>query len=74
MSKKQVQVGQVFQTIGSSSARSWRVTDTLNVFGIPHARVVSIEGDGDTKTLSCLVLTDSDFYRVIDTPAKHAAA
>lgn len=72
MSKKQVQIGQVYQSVGSSSARAWRVRDTLNLFNIPHARVVSTEDDGDVKTLSCLVLTDPDYYRLIENPAAAA--
>lgn len=66
MSKKRVQVGQVYQSVGSTVGRSWRVKATVDLFGIPHARVVSTEDEGDVKTLSCLVLTDPDHYRLVD--------
>jgi len=64
--KHHVQVGQVYQSVGSASGRSWRVRDTVTLFGIPHARVVSTEEEGDVKTLSCLVLSDSDHFRLIE--------
>ena len=71
--KHHVQPGQVYQAIGAASGRSWRVKDTLDLFGIPHARVVSTEDEGDQKTLSCLVLADTDYYRMIeDAPAAAA--
>ncbi|HEY0836462.1 MAG TPA: hypothetical protein VGE72_21315 [Azospirillum sp.] len=72
MSKKQVRIGQVYQTVGSSSNRAWRVRETLNLFNIPHARVSSTEDEGDVKTLSCLVLTDPTHYRLIESPAAAA--
>ncbi|WP_448208658.1 hypothetical protein [Azospirillum sp. sgz302134] len=68
MSKKKVMVGQVFQTVGATNGRSWRVKATLTLFGIPHAQMVSTEDEGDAKTLSCLVLTDSSYYRLIESP------
>lgn len=68
MSKKRVQIGQVYQVVGSSSGRAWRVKSTLELFGIPHARVVSTEDEGDMKTLSCLVLADTSHYRLIENP------
>lgn len=71
--KHHVQVGQVYQAIGAANGRSWRVKDTLTLFGIPHARVASAEDEGDMKTLSCLILADTDFYRMIE-PAPAAAA
>ncbi len=33
MAKKQVLVGQVFQTIGATNGRSWRVRETVTLFG-----------------------------------------
>ncbi|MBP2314059.1 hypothetical protein [Azospirillum soli] len=74
MSKKQVQVGQVFQSVGSANGRSWRVKSTFNMLGIPHAQVVSIEDEGDSKTLSCLVLVDPDYYRLIESPPPGSVA
>ncbi len=75
MARKQVQVGQVYQSIGSSVGRAWRVQATLNLFGIPHARLVSTEEEGDVKTLSCLVLSDTDYYKLVATqPADQARA
>lgn len=65
MAKKRVQVGQVYQSVGTVSARTWRVTATVDVYGIPHARVVSNEDEGDMKTLSCLILTDLTHYRLV---------
>lgn len=73
MSKRQIQVGQVYQSVGSASGRAWRVKATINLLGIPHARVVSTEDEGDMKTLSCLVLADNDYYRLIVTPAAATA-
>jgi len=71
--KHHVRVGQVYQAIGAASGRSWRVRDTMTLFGIPHARVVSTEDEGDRKTLSCLILADSGYYRMIeDAPAAAA--
>jgi hypothetical protein len=72
MAKKRVQVGQVYQSVGSASGRNWRVTATVDVFGIPHARVVCTEDEGDMKTLSCLILADPTHYRLI--PGESAAA
>lgn len=69
MVKKQVQVGQVYQTVGSSSGRSWRVKGTVNLMGIPHARVVSTEDEGDVKTLSCFILVDAGYYRLVQSAA-----
>lgn len=69
MVKKQVQVGQVYQTVGSPSGRSWRVQGTVNLMGIPHARVVSTEDEGDVKTLSCFVLVDVGYYRLVQPSA-----
>lgn len=66
MSKKRVQIGQVYQSVGSTVGRAWRVKATLDLYGIPHARVVSTEDEGDTKTLSCLVLIDPAHYRMIE--------
>lgn len=66
MSKKRVQVGQVYQTVGSSVGRTWRVKATVDLFGIPHARVVSTEDEGDIKTLSCTVLVDPAHYRLVE--------
>lgn len=74
MSRKQIQIGQVYQTVGSSSGRAWRVKATLNLMGIPHARMVSTEDEGDMKTLSCLILADSDYYRLLPSPATENAA
>lgn len=74
MSKKRVQVGQVYQAVGASSGRSWRVKATLELFGIPHARLSSTEDEGDMKTLSCLVLSDSSQYKLIENPPAGAAA
>ncbi|MFD1627744.1 hypothetical protein [Azospirillum griseum] len=65
MAKKHVQVGQVFQPVGAAKGRAWRVTETVTLLGIPHARVVSTEDDGVSKTLSCSVLIDSDHYKLI---------
>lgn len=65
MAKKRVQVGQVYQSVGTVSGRNWRVIATVDVYGIPHARVVSTEDEGDMKTLSCLILTDPSHYRLI---------
>lgn len=65
MAKKRVQVGQVYQSITTASGRSWRVTSTVDLFGIPHARIVSTEDEGDIKTLSCLVLMDQNHYRLV---------
>nr|WP_295832043.1 hypothetical protein [uncultured Azospirillum sp.] len=65
MSKKHVQIGQVFQPVGSAGGRGWRVTATVNLLGIPHARVVSTEDEGVSKTLSCSVLSDTSHYRLI---------
>lgn len=74
MSKRQIQIGQVYQTVGSSSGRAWRVKATLNLMGIPHARMVSTEDEGDMKTLSCLILADSDYYRLLPPTATENAA
>lgn len=74
MRKKQVLVGQVFQSVGVTNGRCWRVKATVTLFGIPHAQVVSTEDEGDAKTLSCLVLADSSFYRLIDTPPSGSVA
>ncbi|MDQ2106060.1 hypothetical protein [Azospirillum isscasi] len=74
MAKKQVLVGQVFQTVGATNGRSWRVRETVTLYGIPHARVVSTEDEGDAKTLSCLVLTDSNYYRMIGSPSAGSVA
>jgi hypothetical protein len=65
MAKKRVQIGQVFQAVGSVRASNWRVVATLDLHGIPHARVVSVEDDGEMKTLSCLILVDPARYRLI---------
>lgn len=74
MARKQVQIGQVYQSVASAHGRTWRVKATVNLFGIPHARVVSTEDEGDIKTLSCLVLTDSDHYRLVENPSPVDAA
>ncbi len=74
MSKKQVLVGQVFQSVGPTNGRCWRVKATVTVLGIPHAQVVSTEDEGDGKTLSCHVLTDTSFYRLIASPPPGTAA
>lgn len=68
MSKKQVQVGQVYQSVSSTNGRSWRVKATVPLFGIPHAKMVCTDDEGDAKTLSCLVLTDPDYYRLVESP------
>lgn len=69
MSKKQIQVGQVYQTVGSSSGRTWRVKGTVSLLGIPHARVVSTEDEGEVKTLSCHILADAGYYRLVQQSA-----
>ncbi len=74
MSRKQVKVGQVFQSVGSTNGRLWRVKATRALLGIPHAQVVSTEDEGDAKTLSCLVLTDPSHYRLIDSPPPGSVA
>lgn len=65
MSKREIQIGQVYQTVGSAGGRAWRVASKINLMGIPHARVVSTEDEGRIKTLSCLVLADADFYKLV---------
>lgn len=65
MAKKRVEVGQVFQAVNTASARTWRVVSTIDLHGIPHARVVSTEDEGDLKTLSCLILMDPSYYRLL---------
>ncbi len=64
--KHRVEVGQVYQAVGAANGRSWRVRDTLTLFGIPHARVVSTEEEDVIKTLSCLILADTAAYRMIE--------
>jgi hypothetical protein len=68
MDRKQVQVGQVFQTVGSPSGRAWRVKAILNLAGIPHAQLVNTEEEGENKTLSCLVLADPSRYCRLEAP------
>lgn len=68
MRKRSVQVGQVYQSVSPGNHRSWRVRETLMLLGLPHARVVSTEDEGDTKTLSCLVLADPNHYRLVTAP------
>lgn len=65
MAKKRVQVGQVFQVVGSLRMSSWRVVATLELHGIPHARVVNVDDEGEMKTLSCLILTDPIRFRLV---------
>lgn len=75
MSKKHVQIGQVFQPVGAASGRGWRVMATVDLLGIPHARIVSTEDNRVSKTLSCSVLADSSHYRLIEAaPAGGIAA
>lgn len=75
MRRKSVQIGQVFQSVAPGSHRSWRVRETLVLLGLPHARMVSTEDEGDMKTLSCLILTDPDHYRMVaDAPPPESAA
>lgn len=69
MSKRDIQIGQVYQTVGSAGSRAWRVTSKVNLLGIPHARVVSTEDEGRMKTLSCLILADGDFYKLLPSSA-----
>jgi hypothetical protein len=69
MSKKEIQVGQVYRSVGAAGTRAWRVTATVSLLGIPHARIVNTEDEGYTKTLSCFILADSDFYRLAVQPA-----
>lgn len=66
MSKKRVQVGQVYQTVGTSVGRNWRVKATVDVYGIPHARIVNTDDEGETKTLSCQVLIDTAHYKLVE--------
>lgn len=74
MSRKQVQVGQVFQSVGVTNSRCWRVKATVVLFGIPHAQVVCTDDEGAHKTLSCFVLTDGNFYRLVPPPSGSVAA
>lgn len=67
--KHHVHPGQVYQAVGAASARSWRVKDMLELLGIPHARIVSTEDEGAMKTLSCLILSDTGYYRMIEQAA-----
>ena len=64
MSKKEIQVGQIYRSVGAANGRAWRVTATVRLLGIPHARIVNTEDQGHTKTLSCFILADSDYYRL----------
>jgi len=73
MAKKRVQVGQVYQSVGSVSGRTWRVFATVDLYGIPHARISSTEDEGDTKTLSCLILSDPAHYRLVQAAPPAAA-
>lgn len=66
MSKKRVEIGQVFQSVGSPNGRTWRVRSTRTLYGILHAELVSTEDEGDAKTLSCLILADTSHYRRIE--------
>ncbi len=36
--------------------------------GIPHARLVNVRDPLETKTISCRVLADDNFYRLVRAP------
>ena len=64
MMSKQVEIGQHYQTAGKAVI-VWEVAKIVSQVGIPHARLVSIDGNRDTRLVACSVLLDTSRYRII---------
>lgn len=60
--KKQVEVGQVYQSVGKPPL-TWEVAKIVDQAGIPHARLVSMDGR-DQRLVACSVIIDASRYRL----------
>lgn len=63
-----VREGQRYAEISrfSSATRVWEVDSIYKIVtGIPHARLVDVRDRRESKTISCLILTDENFYMLV---------
>lgn len=60
--KKQVEIGQLYQSVGKPSL-TWEVAKIVDQAGIPHARLVSLDGR-DQRLVACSVIIDASRYRL----------
>jgi hypothetical protein len=60
--KKQVEIGQLYQSVGKPSL-TWEVAKIVDQSGIPHARLMSLDGR-DQRLVACSVIIDSSRYRL----------
>ncbi len=52
-----------------TAPRVWEVESIYQTAtGIPHARLVNVRDPHETKTISCRVLADDNFYRLVRAP------
>ncbi len=64
MARREVQTGQRFQQVDSSSV--WEVVDIVkDAEGIAHARMVRVGDPNTRKTISVMALRDNRLYRLI---------
>ena len=61
---KQVEVGQHYQNAGKAVI-VWEVAKIVTQVGILHARLISIDGNRDTRLVACSVLLDTGRYRIV---------
>lgn len=60
--KKQLEIGQWYQSVGKPSL-TWEVAKIVDQAGIPHARLVSLDGR-DQRLVACSVIVDPARYRL----------
>jgi len=60
--KKLVEIGQLYQSVGKP-ALTWEVAKIVDQAGIPHARLVSLDGR-DQRLVACSVIVDAARYRL----------
>ena len=61
---KQVEIGQRYQLAGAA-ATVWEVVKIVPQAGIPHARLISIDPNKDSRLMACSVLLEASRYRLV---------
>lgn len=61
---KQVEIGQHYQNAGKVGT-VWEVTKIVSQVGFPHARLISIDANKDSRLVACSVLVDTGRFRMV---------
>ena len=74
MATPEVKKGQQYYLVGGPST-VWQVRSVYgDPSGIQHAQLVNVERPYEAKTLTCSILADSNFYRLLTDDPREGAA